>query len=343
MKKIFSLVLAALIAAAMLAGCKSDNGTGGNTETPGNVGGTDKSVKTGLAISTSIGKSTDAGEEGLAQADSVAVAVMIDAEGTIISCVIDSAQSKVNFNSEGKLTTPTDTEFNTKNELGDEYGMKKASTIGKEWNEQAAALASYVQGKTVDEVRSIAVDETRHPTGDDLKSSVTISIGPYIDMIEKAVENAKDLGAKDSDVLKLGITTNMGHSADAGSEPGLAEIYSTYVAATTDAQGKITSCIIDASQSKINFDSSGKITSDLSFTPPTKNELGDEYGMKKASSIGKEWNEQAEAFAQYVTGKTLSEVQSIAVNENQAPTEADLSASVTIGIADFQEALAKIA
>ena len=258
MKRIFTFVLAAVLATALLAGCKSDNRTDGNTTTPGNGGAAEKSVKTGLAISTSIGKSTDAGEDdGLAQADSVAVAVTIDAQGTIIKCVIDSAQSKINFDSEGRLTTPMDTQFMTKNELGEEYGMKKVSSIGKEWSEQASALASYVQGKTVDEVRNIAVDETNHPTGDDLKSSVTMSIGTYIDLIEIAVENAKDLGAKESDVLKLGISTNMGRSANAGEEPGLAEIYSTYVAATTDSQGKITSCIIDASQSRINFDSSG--------------------------------------------------------------------------------------
>lgn len=354
MKRILTIVLAVVLVTAMLTGCKTENKPGGDTpaptpattpaSTPGNGGGTEKSVKTGLAISTSIGKSADAGEnEGLAQADSIVVAVTVDAEGKIIKCVIDSAQSKINFDSSGKLTTPMDTEFKTKNELGEDYGMKKASSIGKEWNEQAAALASYVQGKTIDEVRNIAVDETSHPTGDDLKSSVTISIGGYIDLIEKAVENAKDLGAKENDVLKIGVATSMDRSADAGENPGLAEIYSTYVAATLDSQGRITSCIIDASQSRINFDSSGKITTDLTAAPLTKNELGENYGMKKASSIGKEWNEQAEAFAKYVTGKTVSEVQSIAVNEDDAPTGSDLAASVTIGIGDFKNALARIA
>ena len=34
--------------------------------------------------------------------------------------------------------------FPSKNELGGGYGMGKASSIGKEWNEQAAALADYV-------------------------------------------------------------------------------------------------------------------------------------------------------------------------------------------------------
>ena len=41
--------------------------------------------------------------------------------------------------------------------------MKKASGIGKEWNEQAAAFAKYVEGKTANEIAAIAVDESKHP------------------------------------------------------------------------------------------------------------------------------------------------------------------------------------
>ena len=48
--------------------------------------------------------------------------------------------------------------FLAKNELAEGYGMKRASAIGKEWHEQAAALAKYVEGKTIDEVKTIAVD-----------------------------------------------------------------------------------------------------------------------------------------------------------------------------------------
>lgn len=332
MKKIIALVLAAVFAATLFTGCKS--GTENN----------EKSVKTGLAVITSIAKSTSAGEtDGYAQADSVIVAVTVDANGKIVKCVIDTAQSKVDFDSSGQLITPMNTVFQTKNELGDNYGMKKASSIGKEWYEQAAALAKYVEGKNVAEVKNIAVDDSMHATGSDLKASITVSIGGYIDAISKAVANAKDYGAKASDALKIGVSTNMGRSASAGDEAGLAQIYSTYVVTTTDASGKITSCIIDASQSDINFDASGKITSDLNAAPQTKNEIGDKYGMKKASSIGKEWYEQAAAFAKYVTGKTASEVAGIAVDEKGAATNSDIKASVTIGIADFKAALAKAA
>ena len=301
-------------------------------------------VKTGLAVITGLNKSTDAGAKaGLAQIDSAVVAVTVDGNGKIVKCVIDSVQSKINFDGTGKLTTPVTTLFPTKVELGAAYGMKKASKIGKEWSEQAAALAKYVAGKTVKEIKGIAVDQGKHATGSDLKASVTVSIGEYIEAIEKAVTHAQALGATASDGLGLGIVTNMEHSVNAGEKPGLAEGYSTYIAITKDAKGKITSCLIDATQGKVNFNTSGKITSDLKVPVKTKNELGAAYGMKKASKIGKEWNEQAAAFAKYVTGKTLAEVEVIAVNKEGHATGSDILASVTIGINDFQAALAKAA
>jgi len=349
MKRLVVLLSVILLVTALVTGCgktESDKKEPGKTETgQTETGKTDsESAKTGLAVITGLSKSTDAGTDpGLAQVDSTVVAVLVDNSGKILDCVIDSVQSKINFDSSGKLITPIDTLFPTKNELGKDYGMHKASGIGKEWNEQAAVLAEYVKGKTVNEIKSIAVDGSGHPTGSDLKASVTISISGYIDAIEKAVAQAQELGASTSDKLGLGIITNMSHSVDAGDDPGLAEAYSTYVVITQDSGGKITSCIIDASQGKVNFDKSGKITSDIQASVKTKNELGKDYGMAKASSIGKEWYEQAAAFAQYVTGKTPAEVASIAVDEDGKATDSDLLASVTVSIDGFKEALAKAA
>ena len=309
-----------------------------------NAANSSQAVKTGLAVITELGKSTNAGDKpGLAQIDSTVVAVTVDNNGRIVKCVIDAVQSKINFDASGKLLTPLNTTFPTKKELGTKYGMKKASKIGKEWDEQAAALAKYVVGKTVDQIKNIAVDASGHPAGSDLKASVTVSISGYIAAIEKAVKYAQNLGASASDELKLGVVTNMAKSVSAGEKSGLAESYSTYVAITQDAKGKITSCVIDASQGRVNFDKTGKITTDLKTTVKTKNELGTAYEMKKASKIGKEWNEQAAAFAKYVTGKTPAEVNTIAVTADGKAAKNDLTASVTVTITDMKAALAKAA
>ena len=56
--------------------------------------------------------------------------------------------------------------------------------------------------------------------------------------------------------------------------------------------------------------------------------------MKSQSGIGKEWNEQADALAEYVTGKTIDEVKGIALKEG-VPAEADLASSVTVHVGDF--------
>jgi hypothetical protein len=323
MKKTIALLMVALMAIALLAGC-------GGTEPAA------EPVKTGFAVLNSIVKSKDATAEadGLAQADSLIVALTVDASGIITDCVIDQAQSKVNFNTAGELVTPLDATFKTKNELGTEYGMNEASTIGKEWNEQAEAFAQYVIGKTAAEVAGIAISDG-YAADADLLASVTVHITDFMAGVEKAVANATDLGAAKGDTLSIATTTNIAKSKNVNeTELGLAQVYSTYVAMTQNAEGMITSCIFDGSQSNVNFDAAGMITTDLSVAPRTKNELKEEYGMLKASTIGKEWYEQAAGFAAYVTGKTVEEVQGIAISEGYA-ADADLLASVTVHITDF--------
>jgi hypothetical protein len=62
--------------------------------------------------------------------------------------------------------------------------------------------------------------------------------------------------------------------------------------------------------------------------------------MKKASAIGKEWNEQAAAYAAYTVGKTADEVAGTAMEEGRA-ADADLAASVSVHITDFNSVIAK--
>lgn len=351
MKKILALLLTAALALGTLAGCKGDDEGSSKEESKSsetsNQGGdvvAQGEVKTGLAVVSSIASSKDAGEaDGVGQIDSTIVAVTVDGDGKIVNCIIDAAQTKINFSAAGKITTALNSEVKTKNELGDDYNMKKNSGIGKEWYEQAAALAQYVKGKTIEEVKGISVNDKGAPADEDLAASVTVSIGGYVSAIEKAVANAAANGAKSDDKLGLGVVTTIDKSADAGEKDGKAQAYSTYAVVTTDADGKITSCTIDASQSDVTFSAEGKVTSDLTATLKTKDELGDEYGMKGSSDIGKEWYEQAASFAQYVVGKTADEVKGITVNEEGKTTDEELSASVTVSVGGFIDVVEKAA
>ena len=284
-------------------------------------------LKTGLAILPNLSKSvaTTAEAEGKAEFDVTVVAVTVDEGGIIRNCVIDSLGASVPFSATGK------TEVQTKNELGFDYGMVKynASSIGKEWFEQAAALAQFAEGKTVDQVKG------GYSSDVDLATSATIYLGGYVGGIEAAVANAQELGAAAGDQLKLVIT------ASTTAEVGKIQLDLNAAALTLDGE-KITSCTIDSLQAPVTFDETGAITSSLD-APKTKNQLGFDYGMVayKASGIGKEWFEQAEYFCDYITGKTLTEVATIAVDEGTKTTDADLATGCTIAIGGFPGLIAK--
>lgn len=337
MKKILVLLMCLVLAMGVMTACGKKDDAKTNVDT-GAKGG----VKTGLAVITSAGSSKDAGDkDGVAQADSTAAAVMVDENGVIIDCVIDVVQTKINFSKTGEITTDSAAEFISKHELGDDYKMRGASPIGKEWNEQATALSEYIIGKTLDEVKGIAIDENGTPTSADLTSSVTVKVGSMLEAVEKAVTNAEVLGASAGDKLGLGIISKNGKSKNADDKDGVAQAYTHYGVVTLGADGKITSSIIDASQANISFSKEGKITSDKAATYQTKNELGEGYNMRGASPIKKEWFEQSKAFADYIVGKTVGEVTGIALNEKGAPTSTDLTSSVTVSIGDFLTVIEK--
>jgi hypothetical protein len=340
-----ALFMALLLVFTLLTGCAAQTPAASPSAAPPQASSEPaQAVKTGLAFVTTLDKSKDAGnEDGLAQADAVIVGVTVDSSGKILRCVIDMIETKASFNTSGKITTPLGTAFMTKNEQGAGYGMAEASAIGREWDAQAAALSDYVVGKTADEIKGIAVDETGHAAGSDLKASVTIAIAGYLDAVLKAVENAHELGASASDSISVGVETNITYSKNAGPASGSVLIYATFTAITMDGGGVITSCLADGFQCAINFDASGKILSDLSAVPSTKNETGNAYGLKAGSTIGMEWYEQTAAFAKYVTGKTAEEVAEIAVNADTSPASSDLRATVTLKIGEFKKALAKAA
>lgn len=300
-------------------------------------------LKTGLAVVTDLSgsSSADAETEGQAKFDVTVVAVTVDGSGVIRDCIIDSLAASVKFDAAGSLTSDVTAEVKTKNELGEAYGMKAYAGSKYEWNEQAAALAAYAVGKTVEELKSGAVDETGHAADADLASTATISIGGYVSSIETAVANAQALGAQTGDELRLAVISSLDGSASADGEKAGAAQLDCNVAAITISGDIITSCCIDSLQAKVSFDAAGAITSDVTAGAQTKNELGEAYGLKAYAGSQYEWNEQAANFAAYVTGKTAEEVAGIAVNEKTAPTDADLASSVTIAIGGFQALIAK--
>lgn len=337
MKKLLAIVLCAA-AVAGLTSCGAEKNDGHSSET------TEAQTETGSAsedkhrLGLGITVSTAASKTGTAQVDATFAAVVTDKDGRITDCVVDTAQSKLSV-ADGSAATGG--EYFTKAERGDEYGMKSASGIGKEWYEQAEAFSAYVRGKTAEEVLQIEVKTTDNgevAAQPDLLSGCTVTITDMKEAVAKAASDKNAVAFSGSDfTLGAGAVTDDSSSQSAtDSADGVAALYSAVAACVTDKGGNILAASVDEIQPKITFDSSGGITGNS--YKGTKKEQGDDYGMRSASSIGKEWYQQAEAFGRYVTGMDAQAMESALAGDKKDDT---LLSSCTVTVDKLAAALKK--
>lgn len=325
MKKVLAVGLAGLMAVGFAA-CSSSNDSGKNEDTNKDAVAT---AKTGYAISSEIKEDEYNKSETALEIDSVCAAVLVDADGKIIDVKIDEAQTKPDL----KKDNGDVSDLRTKLEKKEDYGMKSTSPIGKEWYEQVEAFEAWAKGKTAEEVKA-GIGEDGYASDADLKAGCTIYANGFATVTAKAVENATDCGAKATDTLKLGMTTSKYYESN---ETNL-QYDTDYAIVTVDADGKVTSCIIDASQAKCTI-ADGKFTVEKGAFK-SKKELGDDYAMKSASPIGKEWYEQAPAYEQWCIGKTADEIKGC-YGEDMSASDADLKAGCTITISAIADNTAK--
>ncbi len=301
-------------------------------------------VKMGLGIISSVAKSTDftAEKPGAAQADVIAAAVGFDKDGKVVAITIDNGQTKVEFNADGTLKSDVAATYMTKQEKKEAYGMIKASKIGYEWYQQAESLSAWMQGKTVAEIKSMktkAGADAAHPAVPDeadLVSSVSITVQDYIAVVEKAWTNAVEV-KEGADKVGLGFNISIASSkAKTADKPASAQIDNT-ISAIALKGDKVAATVLDIVQAKVAYDADGKVTTDKTAEVKSKVELGDEYGMKKTSKIGKEWFEQAKALTDWTVGKTAAEIKGIPSEDKDGKkiVTGDLATSVSVGVADY--------
>ena len=294
----------------------------------------------GSVVTASKSASATAEKEGIAESYSYYVAVLIDADSKIQNVWVDSVVHRGNFDVKGALTSDASAMGATKRELGDAYGMKKASPIGKEWWEQADALEAFLVGKTIAEIEA-APKEGDKMVFVDLKASSTFGPANYVEALKKAVAAAEK--ATPTAATKLGYGAIVAASKSASAEAdklGKFQSYNSMAVAAVDDSGKVLDAWIDAVVHDIQFNAKGELTSDPKALGATKRELGDAYGMKKASAIGKEWWEQADALETFLEGKTMEEIKS-APREGDKNIFVDLKTSSTFGPDHYIEALEK--
>ena len=190
MKKIIALALTAAMAISMVA-CSSAPASSEETTEPA------ATYKVGMGVVVGATEAAaDAAEEtdGQSQINTTVALVVFDAEDKVVSAEIDVAQQTAKFDLEGQPDGEVD--LRTKIEKQGDYGMLKASAIGKEYYEQIEALEAWMTGKTLSEVVGMPTFErdashTNVPDVEDLKASVTITVGDYLEALKEAEANAK--------------------------------------------------------------------------------------------------------------------------------------------------------
>ncbi|MFV0379528.1 MAG: hypothetical protein ACK5KQ_01705 [Anaerorhabdus sp.] len=330
MKKILIALLA-----LTLVGCSTkkpvETQTPAPTETPVVTEG---KVSVGVGSVTSFKVSDAAADkEGSAQVNTTFATVVL--EGDLIKYVsFDTAQNSAKFDTTGKILTESDAKTPTKKEKKDDYGMRGSSEIGKEWFEQIAFLEEFALGKTVEEFLATAVDADAYPTDTDLLTGCTMKINGYLAAFEVAANNAVEVeGASE---VGLGSSTSMSlRDADADKE-GRVQANTTYAVVALDESGLIVYNAIDTAQNSIAITLEGIATA--SEDTRTKKEKLEDYGMREASPIKKEWFEQIASLEEYSLGKSVADFLAVPTEEN-VPTGEDLITSVTMDIESYLKAV----
>ncbi len=161
-------------------------------------------VSIGLGHNIGIGssKSYSADDEilAMAQADITVAATAFDADGKVVRTIINTVQGKVNYDSEGVVTTDKAAPQQSKVELKENYGMSRVSDVG-EWYEQAEELEKWMVGKTVAEIKAMPIKEGSPghdsvPDVPELASLVTMTVADYLDAVSESYTSAKVIAAE---------------------------------------------------------------------------------------------------------------------------------------------------
>ena len=131
----------------------------------------------------------------------------------------------------------------------------------------------------------------------------------------------------------LGVVTEAAGSDRAG------KITTAAAAVVLDADGKLADVKLDELELSVSGGSTGSVTTPEDVR--SKRTKGEDYPLAAASSLGKGWAEQADWFADYLTGRTPDEVKKLKTDENgtasasyakaAAGTEITLTATPQIG------------
>ena len=181
-------------------------------------------------------------------------------------------------------------------ELHDNYGIKPVSTLGKDWWEQVAHYERWVVEHGLE---AVSTDKNGHALNPDLLSGATINVAELSD----AVRNAFD-----------GTTESGGYTVKTGTS--YSSVWGLYIANVILKDGEITSVLLDR----------------ISLQGEDSKEKYDNYGIKRVSSINKDWWEQVAYFEEWML---KNGVEAVKYDKDGHAENVDLISGATIGIDDL--------
>lgn len=187
-------------------------------------------------------------------------------------------------------------------ELHDTYGIKPVSTLGKDWWEQTAYYERWVTEHGLDAVKT---DEQGHALNVDLLSGATINVAE----LSEAVKNAYD-----------GKTQDGGYTLKTGTQYN--STWGLYIANVIEKDGEIVKILVDR----------------IANNGEDSKEKYDNYGIKRVSTINKDWWEQVAYYEDWVL---KNGVDAVKYDDNGHALNVDLVSGATIGIDDITLAVRK--
>ena len=136
-----------------------------------------------------------------------------------------------------------------------------------------------------------------------------------------------------------GWKTGLGILTEASDEARTGTIHTIAAAVLLDGDGKLADVMLDELEVEVTADGKGVVTMPTDYR--TKRQKGDDYPLAAASSLKKGWAEQADAFADYLVGKTPEEVSMLKLDNDGRGTDPDLLSGCTIAVDRYRDAISK--
>ncbi len=286
MKRIISIVLLLALVACSLVACKKDEGT-------------EKNYTLSIVVDEGLGSVNARGK-----ATAIALALVWDEDGKIVAARFESVEPAIALNTEGTDIVAVN-RVTTKVETGDSYtGMPSGP-----WANQAKAFEEFLVGKTATEVA--ALDTSSVGPDNPIVAGCTMSSSTPVfqALVAKAFAYTRNVTFKTSETVTLGIAVDAKVSGTVADGASIAADF----AAVAVAGGKVVASMIDSAEAKYNLAiNEGALTITLNQYKGTKNEQGDAYDSF-APMAGGRWYAQAQAYANSTVGKTVAELNDIAI------------------------------